>query len=242
MGALKSVFQDPNWKNNVLFAALFMFIPFVGPLATTGWMCEAHQRLTRRHPQPVPKIDFADFGDYLRRGVPAFLAGLVITLPLMFLIYGSIVGAALSGGFITSTTGEPLYGLLVACAVGLVGMLFSMVAMVFLNAVQTRAELTESFGKTLALGELFSYTKKTFGKTLIKMIGFSFVAFFLFLLGMLLCYIGLYPAIAVIQIAGFHLRAQIYEDYLSRGGPPIEVAEPVALQSEIRLQQMGKGY
>jgi hypothetical protein len=49
---------------------------------------------------------------------------------------------------------------------------------------------------------------------------------------MLMCYIGLYPAIAVLQIAAFHQRRQIYAWYLTQGGEPIQMKDPQPLQSE----------
>ena len=69
-----------------------------------------------------------------------------------------------------------------------------------------------------------------------------FVAIGIVLLGVLACYVGLYPAIAVLQIAAMHLRNQIYLDHLARGGEPIVLKEPQVLQSEARLQQQAGAW
>jgi hypothetical protein len=70
-------------------------VPVVGPIALSGWMCEVHQRRVRRHPTPVPKIDFGDFGEYIKRGLHVFLVQLVITMPLMF-VFGHGFAAAIA--------------------------------------------------------------------------------------------------------------------------------------------------
>lgn len=234
--ALKDVFADPEWKHNVLFALIFMIIPIVGPIALSGWMCEIQQRKARRHPSPVVYIEFADFGEYIKKGLTVFLVSLVSTLPLMVVLYG-LLGAMAAFVFMTmSATGEALAGVAVGLVGGLVTALIMLCVGVVINALTTRAELTENFGEAFRMSELMPYIKATFWRVLVKNIVFGFVAFGIVLLGMLACYVGLYPAVAVIQIAAMHLRFQVYEEYLSRGGAPIPVKEAVALPSEQRAQ------
>ena len=46
--------------------------------------------------------------------------------------------------------------------------------------------------------------------------------------GMLLCIVGIYPAMAIWMFASVHLHYQLYELYLQRGGTPIPLKdEPV---------------
>jgi hypothetical protein len=49
----------------------------------------------------------------------------------------------------------------------------------------------------------------------------------LVLLGSLLCCVPAYPALALVQMAQYHLIAQLYELYRQRGGAPVPVM-PVA--------------
>lgn len=232
LGAFRQVFEDEQWKTNVLLGCVLMLIPIVGPIALSGWMCEVHQRYIRRHPNPVPKIDFGDFGDYIKRGLPVFLSSLLFGFPIYLLVYA--VAAALGFGtmILMRVTGEPLVGLAVVAVGGLVAWFVILSMMVVLNAVHTRAELTEEFSQAIKFGEVMSYTKATFGKTLWKSITFGFLAFGVVILGMLMCYIGLYPAIAVLQIAALHQRRQIYQWYLANGGAPIPLKDPQPLTSE----------
>jgi small-conductance mechanosensitive channel len=232
--AVKAVFGDENVKTNVLLGIVFMLIPIVGPMALSGWMCEVHQRLLRRHPNPMPKIDFNDFGEYIKRGIPVFLTSLLVTVPVLFVVY-AVMGAGAFAVFAgIAATGEPLVGIGIGAVMFIVLMLFSLALGVIVNAVHTRAELTEDFGESMKMGKLMAYSKATFGTVVVKNISFMFIAFGIVLVGILLCYLGLYPAIVVVQIAAMHLRHQIYVDYLAKGGEQIPLKAPQALPSEAR--------
>jgi hypothetical protein len=231
---VKWVFESPDWKNNLLLGMVFVLIPIAGPLALSGWLCEVHQRLVRRHPNPVPKIDFSDFGTYITRGIAVFVVGLIFGIPIGILFY--VFGAAAAFGAIAagSAADEPLVAVGVAVVGGIFVFLFLFMFSVVINAAQTRAELTEDLGSALSLGKIMSYAKATFGTVLWKNITFGIVAFGIALVGMLLCYFGLYPAIVIIQIAALHLRWQIYADYLAKNGEPIPLKAPQTLPSEAR--------
>ena len=240
LDAVRFVFRSNELKNNLLFGSVLLVIPIAGPLCFAGWMCETHQRLLRRHPDPLPKFDFGDFGHYLTRGVAGFLVGLLFMFPALLVSYG--IGAA--GGFgavaLMATTEEVLFVIALIAGLAVFGFLFWTFMLVLLYAAQTRAELTEDFGASFKLGEIWSYASKTWGKVLVKSITFGFLSFGIMLIGMLACYIGLYPALVVIQIASMHLRQQIYQHYLAGGGTPIPLKAPQWLPSE--LQRMQHGY
>ncbi len=235
--AVRFVFQDAEWKQNMLMGTVMMLIPIVGPIAFGGWMCETHQRLVRRHPQPMPKFDFGDFTHYLSRGLMPFLVNFVMMFPLILVLYGVIAALVFGGIAANAATGEQLIAIAVVAGGGLVSMViwFSLLAVV--NAAMTRAELTEDFGRAMSFGPMFDYTRSTFTRFIWKTIVFSFIGFGILILGMLACYIGMYPAVYVLQVAGMHMRWQLYDDHVGRGGEPIELKPPQWLPSE--LQRMG---
>ncbi len=240
IGGVRFVFESADWKNNLLFAMVLSLIPIAGPLALAGWLAEMHQRLVRRHPQPLPKFDFADFVHYLGRGVPVFLVGLVAALPIG-LGFAVVMVAAVLGGVLAGagTQADTIVMVAVWVTAGFFSLACWLVMSVLLNAAQTRAELTEDFGQALNLGKVWAYARATWATVLVKNLVFALVAFGIIILGMLLCYIGLYPAIAVIQIAAAHLRWQIYEQYLRDRGEPIALKAPQWLPSEAQRYQRG---
>lgn len=243
MDAIRAVWDDEDRNTNLLFALLLMVIPLVGPIVMAGWFCEFHQRLVRRHPKPLPKFDFADFGHYLPRGLAPFVAQIAIVFPLM--IFGYVLGilafiAVGAVGAALESTALIVGGQLVL-AFGILGVL--LVVGVFLNAAMTRAELTEDVGRALELGELWAYSRATWPIALWKMLSLGVVGLGLGIVGLLACFVGIYAVSALLQIASVHLRWQIYERYLAKGGPPIELEPVQQLPSEGRpAVQYGGGY
>jgi hypothetical protein len=237
IAALRFVFDDPQWKQNILMGTVMILIPVVGPICFAGWMCETHQRLIRRHPQPMPKFDFGDFTHYLGRGLMPFLVNFVMMLPVMLVIYamGFAIGFGAFAG--VSATNEPLIAIAIAAGGGLIAVVIWLSLAALMNAGMTRAELTEDFGKALSFGPLLDYTRSTYTRYVWKTILFMFLGVGVALLGMLLCFVGIYPAAYVLQVATLHVRWQLYDDHVGRGGVPIEVKPPQWLPSE--LQRMG---
>lgn len=49
------------------------------------------------------------------------------------------------------------------------------------------------------------------------------------IVGYLMCFIGMYPAMGLITVAQWHLDFQLYHLYVSRGGVPVPI-KPLRLQ------------
>lgn len=237
LAAVRFVFDDPDWKQNLLMGTVMFLIPVVGPICLGGWMCETHQRLVRRHPQPMPKFDFADFTHYLSRGIIPFLVSFVTMLPMMIVVYATAFAIGFGAFAGVAATDEPAVAIAVAVGGSLIAMVLWLSIAAVLNAAMTRAELTEDFGRALSFGPMMDYTRSTFTRFIWKTIVFSFLGFGVALLGMLICFVGIYPAAYVLQVAGLHMRWQLYDDHVGRGGEPIELKPPQWLPSE--LQRMG---
>ncbi|PMX74198.1 hypothetical protein, partial [Pseudomonas sp. GW456-12-1-14-LB2] len=63
--ALRFAFRAEKPWMNILVMTVFALIPVAGPIALGGWHCEIMQRLVRRHPTPIPTLEFSDFTHYL---------------------------------------------------------------------------------------------------------------------------------------------------------------------------------
>jgi hypothetical protein len=234
--ALKFGFSSPHWGSNLLLGSVFMLIPVVGPLALHGWECEIHQRLARRHPQPIPKLDFADFVHYLERGVGPFLVNLVIMMPTILVLYVFLIGGIVGGAAISKEAGEPTIALLFMLVLTLMIVPMSLFFFTLHNAGITRAELSEEIGASLSPGAQFAYGKRTWGRYFASSLVFGPLAFLMMLGGMMLCFIGLYPAVVAIRLGGAHQRWQIYEHQLAQGGEAIPLKHAVVIPSEARSQ------
>lgn len=239
LDAVRFVFTNPRWKNDLLLAIVLTLIPLVGPLAFAGWLVEIHQRLVRRHPAPFPKLDFGDLMYWVNRGLAPFLVGLVVGLPVFFLAYlvlGIGMGITVAIG---AAVGEPMVMVLVGGVVGLVWALFLLAVGPVFNAFQTRAELTGTFEGAFRFADAMAYARATAWRVIVKNLVFVLLAAGLVIGGMLACYVGLFPAIAVVQIAAMHLRWQLYDDHRARGGAEIPLQEPQPVPAEQALAGAG---
>lgn len=227
-GALKFLFQDANALNNILIGAVLNIIPIIGPIALMGWHCEIIQRLIKKHPKPIPKLDFTDLLYFLGRGVAPFVVALIATLPMtvvvMILMFAGMFGAAVLGSALHLD--EPGKEFLVLGGVAIGALLF-LLLMVFFNIVVSaalvRAELTEDIGKSLDFGKVWGFAKATWKDFLIAYLVFIPVAMIVMFAGMLVVFVGIYAAIIVINVAYVNLRWQVYMRYLARGGEEIPI-------------------
>lgn len=235
LGGFKLLFQDRNTLNNILIASLYVLIPIIGSIILMGWYCEIVQRLCRRDPQPVPKQDFADFTHYLGRGIAPFVASLIITLPFTFLLIFIIFIGAFGISLAASQHVPGPFLLFSGLGGGAFVFVFIMLPMVVLaNAVLTRAYLTEDLGKSLDFKKICDYSKRTWKPLLLAYLVYVPISFGIIILGMIALYIGMYPAIVIINTAWVYMAWQIYEQYLSEGGEPIPLKPLVTLPSEYR--------
>lgn len=207
--------SKPNGWTNLLLVTVCLFIPVVGPLVMLGYRAEVVERLIRdpdlrRHPD----FAFDRFVELLTRGLWPFLISLVSAVVIIPVMLAAFAGGAALG----AAAGEPLVGfivgmiLYVVVALAVTGL---MVPMVFHAEVANRFDLGGSFRFAV------SFLKLVGGKAVVTYIVYCVLTIPLTLLGLLACFVGVYPATIVAVMAGEHLMVQLYLDYLSAGGEEI---------------------
>jgi hypothetical protein len=211
--------RNGGWTNILLVTVCFL-IPIVGPIVMMGYRAEVAEALIRdpdlrRH----PLFKFDRFAEYLSRGVWAFLIALIVSIPLMVLIFAAMmIGMMLDMQQAGGRGGPPvmtfvLYG--IAYAVGLP------LTMAFSIPMTFHAELTARFDLPGAYRFAISFWKLIGGKALVAGIVFMILSTLLTFVGLLLCCVGVYPATAIASMAAQHLMVQLYLEYLNRGGEPL---------------------
>jgi hypothetical protein len=235
--ALKFIFSQERAWNNILMLTVLLFIPVVGQITMYGWHCEIIQRLERRHPKPIPDFNFSDFTHYLSRGVTPFVTQMILTMPfsIVFGVLGGGAGmaVAIASRSASRTPGEPPWAMLsIYGAVMMLATLSGPFIAILMNAGLVRAELTEELGKTLSFSGLMGYVRRTWMTTLLSSFVYGLIASVVIILGLCCCYFGVFPAAVIVGTGLVHLRFQIYQKYLARGGEPIPVKKPAAIPSE----------
>lgn len=227
--ALSFAFDD---RRSLLVGGLWLLVPVLGALAIQGWAAEVQKRLVAQHPDPVPTLRLRDFLHYARRGgaslfIEALGVGVFWSVAglLAFILNASFVAAGLAAGSLVVPLAMIAAGLSFAISV------LGMVTVVF-NSMLTRAELTERLADAVALGEAWREARplrrRTFGAYLV----FVPASVALSIFGVMLCGVGLLPALVAIKLSGLHLRYQLYAERLACGGPSLDVAAPRVLPSE----------
>ena len=206
---------------NILLVTVCSFIPIVGPIVFLGYRSEVAAALLededlRRH----PKFDFDNFVDYLSRGIWPFLmslvAGVLIVPAFIAAFVLAVVGAAAVGG-----NAAPIFIL----GGYLVGIGLAIALSMLAAPMQFHAELAGKFD----LGAAFRFTK-SFWLTVGAQVILSWLIFIplsiaVMVVGMLACFVGVYPAASLIQMANTHVMVQLYDEYLNRGGEAIPLFE-----------------
>jgi hypothetical protein len=239
MDALRFTTSGSSGWANVMYCALLylstQIIPILGLIVMQGFFAEVHRRLVLRHPEPYVRFDFSDLSNYLSRGVAPFVMTLVLALPF------ALVGVALAVGVVllSSAAAATAFGgdeeLAVLAGFGVAAVAFLPLALLWLalsNAAITRAELTGDLTKSFAFGAVWAYAARTWKRAIVCGILMAFVSIGLVIVGTLACFVGLFVTASIQMIASFHLRWQIYNEYLLEGGEPIELALWETLPSE----------
>ncbi len=230
--ALSFAFDD---KRSLLVGGLWLLVPIAGFLAIQGWAAEAQHRLLMNHPDPVPRLSFRDFAHYARRGGPAALieaVGFGVFWALAVGLFGLLNASLLAAGLVAGSVVVPLAVLCAGLAVALT--LLGMVTVVF-NAMLTRAELTERLADAAALGEAWREARPMRRKTFVTYLLYVPVTLALLIFGSALCGVGVLPALVAVKLTGAHLRFQLYQQRLARGGSALPACAPRALPSERHL-------
>ena len=86
--ALRYQFEDPSWVTKLLIGAVIGLVP-IANFAQQGYAIEVIRRVAGEDHEPLPAWD--DFGRYFVRGAGVALAGVIYTLPAIFVFAPTLV-------------------------------------------------------------------------------------------------------------------------------------------------------
>ncbi len=218
--AFKFIIHRAGGWNNLLLITLCMIIPVVGPIVLLGYQSSVGRRLLR-DPQMEehPEFTFDRFGDYLNWGIWPFVVQLILQLVIMLfvLVFG---GLAIGFGFLIKVP-EVGFGL-----AGLAYLIIILLGISVMWPAVIHAELTRKLEFAECKAFVLDFWQRLGKSTAISIIIYQLIGFGICLLGLLACFVGVYPAAALVVMAGLHLRMQHYQMYLDAGGEPILRTEP----------------
>lgn len=242
------VFNNPNWLTNLALGSVCAIIPIVGPIVFIGYCFEVIDTLLRRRQRergsalqapadprdegvmevlPVdedhdsglyPDFTFNRFADYLMRGIWPFLVQLIVGLVIgmiaaVFLILGIVLAGVAARAADSAVLFFVVYGLCLLLYVFLMTLVGILTVPLYL-----RAGLNCDFASAFSLEFFRDFLKRVGKEVVLAELFLMATGFLLAMLGLLLCYVGTFPVIALVLYARHHLEYQLYELYLERGG------------------------
>jgi hypothetical protein len=222
--AIKALFNHPKAGMQLLLMSVCMLIPAIGPIVLLGFHTEVFVLQHKTGEKSYPEFDFNRFTDYLGRGIWPVLVGLVVGLiavppslvvfaPLLLIPHLELRGPQVAGPIAASAI---LYLLLL------------LVLTFFSVAMTIHSALSQSFSRAFSLAFIKEFVRRVWIEILLMHLFLTVVSIPAMLVGYLLCFVGIYPVIAILIFASWQLYRQLYELYLQRGGQPVSIA-PVLL-------------
>jgi hypothetical protein len=222
--AFSFVFRNPRWVYNLLLLAVTNLVPLIGGIVGLGYQARVIESLRRGGRGQYHDYDFEQLTDYLLRGLRVFLVLMVVLLLivpfyLVFLVFMAVVlpffGSNESGA--ASSIAGCLLGTVIAVGVLVV------VALVLLIHIplQLRSSLHSDVAACFSPRFVRDFIARVGGVALVTYLLLMVVSIPVAFVGMLFLIVGVFPAMAYIQLVQAHLLAQLADLYEARGGEPV---------------------
>lgn len=206
--------KKPGGWTNLLLVTVCVLIPILGAIILLGYRAEVAEDLNKDPDQETyPDFTFDRFTEYLQRGLWPFVVQLIVSVSfaaLMIIPIGVAVAVAIAQD-------QPL----IMFAGYLLVIPLSALQFLVLMPMELHAQLTNRFAFGQECRFMVRFLGKVWGQALLAILAFWFFGTLLMLCGMLLCFVGIYPAAGILTMAQQHYAAQLYRLYLEEGGEPI---------------------
>ena len=229
------LFDSPKWLTNLLAGTVALLVPIVGQMVLLGYVFEILEAL-HLHPEAIyPDFNTNRLSKYLNRGVWPFLADFVVRLVfgmLMVPVFGVVffvlfIGLAAAGGDNKEASG--VFFLVFGCFYVLLIIVVNLLLPLVVTPILLRAGITQDFGAAFSFEFLKDFVGKMWVEMVLAQLFLMFTSTIIGLIGFLACFVGVFPAAALVSFAHGYLLFELYELYLQRGGTEIPLkAEPTA--------------
>lgn len=222
--AYGSVFDGPHWGANLFWVTLCHLIPVVGEIVFLGYSFEIIELNSRQPAAPNPPFTFDRFVYYLTRGVwpwlVRFIAQFILQIPIMLLYFAVVIPLIFLMPRLGNPTGPIVFGVGIGLFV-IAALTFGICTALVLFPIILRAGLTQDFVPAFKVKWIIDFNRRVGVDVVLVILFMVCTVPVLFYLGYFMCFVGLFPAITIIQLAFTNLLWQLYNLYLARGGEPI---------------------
>lgn len=224
------VFESPNWLMNLVWTGLCALFSsmIVGTLILNGYQAQILIASAMQPGARYPDFDSNKIGDYLVRGLWVWLGLLISSIVVAFLAVIIVVPLVLILGLIISATSNPNDPSIVVVLLVMFGYVFFIMSIMVLafaviTPVSIKVGLSGNLGEMFDLAWHFDFLKKMVFNIALGALFLMLINLLLSFLGMLLCFVGIFPAMGWFMMSQAQFHAQLYRMYLQRGGRPVPI-------------------
>jgi Protein of unknown function (DUF4013) len=231
--AFRYPFNMAKWFMNAVLVAVCFIIPVIGPLVLMGYGTLVIKMAVRDPQAQPPVFDFGLFMKYLERGVAPFVVSLIASLaliPLIFLCWVPFIIAMAVG----ASHGKGDAGVMVAMAISLVLEVAGIMAFSLLVIpIQLKSELEGKIGASFDFKYTMSFMGRMWGQVLLMAVVLAGLGIVGSIVGILMCFVGIYLVMGMLMMMQWHMRAQLYLMSLERGVMPLVIKEDELLRGAV---------
>jgi hypothetical protein len=230
--ALAYVFERPGWPSSMLYLAVALLVPLVGPVAVMGYQAVIAEHLVRNGDRNWPLFDFGRLADYLQRGLRVFLVSIVLSV-VVTPVAMVVLFAGHATAFLLMNPESTVSMVLVGCVVIVEALVFLALiygSIALATPLWLRAAFEPDLGAVFDVAFVRDFLARIWKPLLVSHVWVMLLSTGLVLAGMLACFVGMFPAIALTMLVQAYTYGHLYLVYLERGGRPIAAvgAGPVA--------------
>jgi hypothetical protein len=226
------VFEHDDWFMTLILGSVCsFFIPVIGPIVFAGYLYQGIEGFIRRPNQKMSKFDFNQFTQRLTRGVYPFVVALILQfLGMAVSIIISFFPMAIVPFIVMLESGvhpiAPLIGLMLIMIFYVVVLIISYFALaLIMPLLMLRAGLSQSFKEIINFRWICSFVRMMWLEQTMSSLFLIISSISVLSIGMLMCFVGVWPAAVLTWLAGSHLTYQQYAIFLAKGGEPIPLKE-----------------
>jgi hypothetical protein len=214
--AFSFVTADEDWVKKLAIAAavalagiITLGLAFI-PLA--GWALAITRRVSEGTQPVLPEWD--NFGEYVMDGLKMVAISIVWSLPIIILsACVGLISAIVSSGDSNAETAVTLLSTLSSC----ISIPYSLLLALLEPAAFGHLAHTDNFGQAINPASAFKIFRENVGGYVLTAVVWVFLVPIISLIGVIVCVVGVFPAIAYSSSVMGHLMGQAYKGSLEAG-------------------------
>jgi hypothetical protein len=222
-------FEDPEWLAKMIVGGVVVLLgllltPIIIGLALlfilNGYMIEVIRNVMNGVEHPMP--GWEKWGEWFSSGLKIFILELVWAIPaILFSLFGKISQMVAEGHSTAAAIGT-----LFVLIFGLLNLAWDVILLLVMPAIMVKFSKTEEMAAGFDFPFIFDFVQKEIVNIVIAAVVLIVAWVVGTIAGVVLCFIGLFPAMFWLGLVEAHLYGQIGKDYFEKLEPTVPAEMP----------------